>query len=106
MLCFDYFFVPPRDSFSVNDTQYLFTFSLMLGVALGPADTSGLARLAAPLRAVVAEKLLGQWLALRLLEAGVIVQPASQAWDVLKLTPPLTLTEAEAAQAVLEAAQR
>ena len=32
--CFDYFFVPPRASFSVNDTQYLFTFSLMLGVAL------------------------------------------------------------------------
>ncbi|MEX8194508.1 DUF4118 domain-containing protein [Comamonas guangdongensis] len=34
VLCFDYYFVPPRDSFSVNDTQYLFTFSLMLGVAL------------------------------------------------------------------------
>ncbi|WP_027014170.1 DUF4118 domain-containing protein [Comamonas composti] len=34
VLCFDFFFVPPRDSFHVNDTQYLFTFSLMLGVAL------------------------------------------------------------------------
>ena len=32
--CFDFFFVPPRASFGVNDTQYLFTFCLMLGVAL------------------------------------------------------------------------
>jgi len=34
VLLFDFFFVPPHHSFSVNDTQYLFTFSLMLGVAL------------------------------------------------------------------------
>ncbi|HWG10039.1 MAG TPA: DUF4118 domain-containing protein [Rhodanobacteraceae bacterium] len=32
--CFDFFFVPPRYSMSVGDTQYLFTFVLMLGVAL------------------------------------------------------------------------
>lgn len=31
---FDFFFVPPRFSFSVGDTQYLFTFALMLTVAL------------------------------------------------------------------------
>ena len=31
---FDYFFVPPRFSFSVNDAQYLITFSVMLVVAL------------------------------------------------------------------------
>ncbi|MDR2327650.1 MAG: sensor histidine kinase KdpD [Acidovorax sp.] len=34
VLLFDFYFVPPRSSFSVNDTQYLFTFCLMLGVAL------------------------------------------------------------------------
>lgn len=34
VLLFDYFFVPPINSFSVNDTQYIFTFCLMLGVAL------------------------------------------------------------------------
>ena len=34
VLCFDFYFVPPLNSFSVNDTQYLFTFCLMLGVAL------------------------------------------------------------------------
>ena len=32
--CFDFFFVPPRLSMSVGDTQYIFTFALMLGVAL------------------------------------------------------------------------
>ncbi len=32
--CFDFFFVPPKLSMSVGDTQYIFTFVLMLGVAL------------------------------------------------------------------------
>jgi two-component system sensor histidine kinase KdpD len=32
--CLDFFFVPPRLSFAVSDTQYLFTFGLMLAVAL------------------------------------------------------------------------
>lgn len=32
--CFDFFFVEPRLSFDVTDTQYLFTFALMLVVAL------------------------------------------------------------------------
>jgi two-component system sensor histidine kinase KdpD len=32
--CFDFFFVEPRLSFAVSDTQYLFTFALMLTVAL------------------------------------------------------------------------
>jgi two-component system sensor histidine kinase KdpD len=34
MLAFDYFFVPPVFSFDVEDTQYLFTLSVMLIVAL------------------------------------------------------------------------
>ncbi|PWT80945.1 MAG: sensor histidine kinase KdpD [Acidobacteria bacterium] len=32
--CFDFFFVEPRLSFAVTDTQYIFTFALMLVVAL------------------------------------------------------------------------
>lgn len=32
--CFDFFFVPPRLSMNVGDTQYVFTFGLMLAVAL------------------------------------------------------------------------
>ena len=31
---FDFFFVPPKFSFSVSDTQYFFTFSIMLAVSL------------------------------------------------------------------------
>lgn len=31
---FDYFFVPPRFSFNVSDSQYLFTFAIMLAVSL------------------------------------------------------------------------
>lgn len=34
VLSFDFFFVPPRFTFAVSDTQYLFTFALMLAVAL------------------------------------------------------------------------
>lgn len=34
VLAFDYFFVPPYFSFSVSDTQYLFTFIVMFIVAL------------------------------------------------------------------------
>ncbi|HEX6099934.1 MAG TPA: aminotransferase class III-fold pyridoxal phosphate-dependent enzyme [Thermoanaerobaculia bacterium] len=41
----------------------------------------------------------GQWLALALLERGLIVQPASQAWHVLRLEPPLTISRDELAHA-------
>ncbi|HEX4046914.1 MAG TPA: DUF4118 domain-containing protein, partial [Elusimicrobiota bacterium] len=34
VLCFDFFFVPPRLSFAVSDSQYLVTFGVMLAVAL------------------------------------------------------------------------
>ena len=34
VLAFDFFFVPPRLSFSVSDVQYLVTFVVMLGVGL------------------------------------------------------------------------
>ncbi len=34
VLCFDMFFVPPRFSLAVSDTQYLFTFLIMFVVAL------------------------------------------------------------------------
>jgi len=34
VLCFDFFFVPPRFKFSVSDAQYLLTFAVMFGVAM------------------------------------------------------------------------
>jgi putrescine aminotransferase len=50
--------------------------------------------------APMAAGLAGQWLALALLERGVIVQPASQAWNVLRIEPPLTIDDAQIAEAV------
>ena len=44
--------------------------------------------------------LAGQWLALALLEEGLIVQPASQAWNVLRIEPPLTIADTEIAEAL------
>ena len=32
--CFNFFFVPPRFSFSVDNAEYLLTFAVMLGVSL------------------------------------------------------------------------
>jgi putrescine aminotransferase len=41
----------------------------------------------------------GQWLSLAMLERGLIVQPASQAWNVLRLEPPLTISREELSHA-------
>src|SRR5262249_23009532 len=38
VLCFDYFFVPPRFTFAVSDTQYIFTFIVMAGVGIVISD--------------------------------------------------------------------
>lgn len=35
---FDFFFISPRMSFTVNDTQYLFTFAVMLALALAASN--------------------------------------------------------------------
>ncbi|MDP2305874.1 MAG: aspartate aminotransferase family protein [Pseudomonadota bacterium] len=67
---------------------------LLVGVELGPA--SGLAsRLAPGLVELLSKQVLGQWLAVRLLEAGVVAQPATLAWNVLRLEPPLTIADPE-----------
>lgn len=34
VLIFDFFFVPPQGSFSVNDTQYVFTFAVFLAIGM------------------------------------------------------------------------
>jgi putrescine aminotransferase len=64
---------------------------LMVAVELGSPREGLWQKLTAPLVDTVAEKVLGQWLCVKLLEAGVVAQPATQRWNVLKLTPPLTL---------------
>jgi putrescine aminotransferase len=69
---------------------------LLVGLELGPTQTGGiLSRLVPGLVELVSKKVFGQWLALRLLERGVLAQPASQQWNVLKLEPPLTVDDDE-----------
>jgi putrescine aminotransferase len=64
---------------------------LMVAIELGPTGTGWLQKLAPSLTRTVSREVFGQWFALRMLEAGYVCQPASQAWNVVKLTPPLTM---------------
>jgi two-component system sensor histidine kinase KdpD len=49
VLVFDFFFVPPRLTFAVSDTQYVITFAVMLGIGLLISELTS--RLQAQLRA-------------------------------------------------------
>jgi putrescine aminotransferase len=73
---------------------------LLIAIELGSPRATFLQKLTAPVTDSVSTNVLGQWLAVRLLEAGIIAQPASQQWNVLKLTPPLTITRAQCEQLV------
>ncbi|MDI3284299.1 aspartate aminotransferase family protein [Polyangium sp. 15x6] len=69
---------------------------LFVGIELGPTEKGGLLHRALPgLVEAVSRRIFGQWLSVRLLEHGIVAQPASQQWNVLKLEPPLTVTDAE-----------
>jgi len=78
---------------------------LLVAVELGPTDQGVLNRVLPGMVEAVSRRVFGQWLALRLLEEGIVAQPATQAWDVLKLTPPLTVSEAEIDRAVTAVAR-
>lgn len=67
---------------------------LLVGVELG-AERSLRHPLSAALGEGLARTVLSQWLAFRLLEGGVLCQPASQAPSVLRFSPPLTIAETE-----------
>lgn len=73
---------------------------LLVGIELGPTDAGFLNQAAPFLVRKLSRSIFGQWLALRLLEKGIIVQPAALAWNVLRLEPPLTVGEAEIAMVV------
>ena len=78
---------------------------LFAGIELGPTDRSWLSRQAPELVETVSRQLLGPWLSLRLLEKGWLVQPAALRWDVLRVEPPLVISESEldaGADAVIE----
>lgn len=73
---------------------------LLVGIELGPTDSGWINKVAPSLVGLVSKNVFGQWAALKLLERGLICQPASQAWDVLRLEPPLTVGEAEVDAAI------
>ena len=57
---------------------------------IGPADASWL-------KGMASRKVFGHWVSLKLLERGIVCQPAALRWDVLKIEPPLTIQAAEIA---------
>jgi putrescine aminotransferase len=61
---------------------------LLIGVELGSPDPGRIGR--------KLQGVFGQWVSLKLLERGILCQPASNRWDVLKLEPPLTLKQEQA----------
>ncbi len=68
---------------------------LLIGIELGPHEPGLFKRLIAGAVEQLSEKVFGQWVALRLLERGIVCQPASQKWNVLRLEPPLIVTRSE-----------
>lgn len=70
------------------------TSGLLIGVELGAAGGI-VGRLAPGLVDQLSKQVFGQWLAVCLLEAGVVAQPAALAWNVLRIEPPLTIGDAE-----------
>ncbi len=75
---------------------------LLVGVELGTTATGVVRGLSERLSAFASSfgrltppPFLGQWFAVRMLEAGFLCQPAAHHWDVLKLEPPLTIDAAD-----------
>jgi putrescine aminotransferase len=68
---------------------------LLVGVELGGADSVALRRLSPALMEAFAEGVVGHWVAVRMLERGVICQPTTHRPDVLRLEPPLTIRASE-----------
>ena len=68
---------------------------LLVGIELGPTGAGWVSRAAPFLVRELARSVFGQWAALRLLEEGIVAQPASQQWNVLRLEPPLTIADRE-----------
>ena len=73
---------------------------LLMGIEIGPTKEGVLNRLAPGLVASASQLAVGQWLALKLLEKGVLIQTASHRWDILKIEPPLTIEPSEIEYAV------
>ena len=73
---------------------------LLIGVEFGPTEKTWTGRNLSALVKAVAREIYGQWIAVTLLEKGIICQPASQNWNVLRIEPPLTIQETDVRHAV------
>jgi putrescine aminotransferase len=61
---------------------------LLVGIEIGPVNNGWLGSFAS-------RRVFGHWVSLKLLERGIVCQPAALRWDVLKIEPPLTIGEGE-----------
>jgi putrescine aminotransferase len=68
---------------------------LLVGIELGPTDSGWIGAFTRPIVRKVSKSVFGQWASLKLLERGILCQPASQQWNVLRLEPPLTVKAAD-----------
>ena len=73
---------------------------LLVGIELGATGHNWFDKLAPDLVDSVSEIMFGQWLAVKLLEAGILCQPAASCWNVLRIEPPLTISEQEIIQVI------
>ncbi|MES2299579.1 MAG: aspartate aminotransferase family protein [Pseudomonadota bacterium] len=68
---------------------------LLVGIEFGPTGSGWLDKLAPALVGKISESMFGQWVAVKMLEAGILCQPAASRWSVLRLEPPLTIDAAQ-----------
>jgi putrescine aminotransferase len=68
---------------------------LLVGIEFGPTGSSWLDKVAPSLVDKVSETMFGQWVAVKMLEAGILCQPSSSRWNVLRIEPPLTIAVEE-----------
>lgn len=73
---------------------------LLVGIELGAAGSGWLDKIAPWVVDKISEALFGQWVAVKMLEAGIICQPATGRWNVLRLEPPLSIGADEIALTV------
>src|SRR4029450_1685054 len=65
---------------------------LLVGIELGLDDSRLLARVAPEQLQETFTGILGQWIALQLLERRILCQPAAHRWNVVQLERPLSVS--------------
>ena len=66
---------------------------LLVGIEFGPTDKGSLNRFCPRLVEMVMRGAFGFWVSVQLLERSILCALATHRWDILRLEPPLTVTE-------------